>query len=306
MREELILHHYEGSPYSEKIRALLGYKGLDWRSVAIAPMLPKPDLMTLTHGYRRAPVLQIGADVYCDSALIGATIERLHASPALACGARAASAELLSHWVDQDLFWRAVRYVMGLRAEQIPQSMLDDRQQMHPQMRFERATLAADLPQVAAQLRPVLALLDAALAGDVFFGGALPAPGDFGLYHPLWFLHNVGGVAALAPEAARLHAWMARMAAFGKGKPAPMTPAEAIAVALRAAPAALAPHSADAALAPGALVEVMPLGYPREAVRGRLVRLDEDGVSVALDSAATGLVHIHFPRLGYHIQASAE
>jgi len=32
--------------------------------------MPKPDLTALTGGYRKTPVLQIGADIYCDSQLI--------------------------------------------------------------------------------------------------------------------------------------------------------------------------------------------------------------------------------------------
>jgi len=305
MRHELILHHYDGSPYSEKIRLLFGYKGLDWRSVTIAPMLPKPGLMTLTRGYRRAPVLQVGADIYCDSALIVAEIERRFPLPALAGGARKAGADLLSHLVDVDLFWQSVRYVMGARADSIPQVMLDDRARMHPQMNFERAALAAAMPQMEQQLRPVLSMLDAALGADDFFGGALPAGGDFGLYHPLWFLQNIDALTVLAPRAPALRAWMARMAAFGKGNPSPLSQVEAIAIALAATPAPLVPGAADADAATntgfdiGAEVEVQPANYPREGVRGRLVLLDGERVVVAHESDAAGLLHVHFPRLGY-------
>ena len=72
----LILHHYDFSPYSEKIRLAFGYKDLDWNSVQTPIQAPKPDLVPLTAGYRRAPVLQIGADVYCDTLLILREIDR--------------------------------------------------------------------------------------------------------------------------------------------------------------------------------------------------------------------------------------
>jgi glutathione S-transferase len=52
------------SPFSEKIRLILGYKKLAWKSVIIPRMMPKPDVVALTGGYRRTPVLQIGADIY--------------------------------------------------------------------------------------------------------------------------------------------------------------------------------------------------------------------------------------------------
>ena len=67
---ELILHHYDISPYAEKIRLALGLKGLVWASVIVPATLPKPDLMPLTGGFRRTPVLQIGADYHLNVELI--------------------------------------------------------------------------------------------------------------------------------------------------------------------------------------------------------------------------------------------
>ena len=71
---DLILHHYPMSPFAEKARLMLGLKGLAWKSVTIPTVMPKPDVVALTGGYRRTPVLQIGADIYCDTALIAQTL----------------------------------------------------------------------------------------------------------------------------------------------------------------------------------------------------------------------------------------
>ena len=83
---DLILHHYPSSPFSEKIRLALGYKKLAWKSVIIPAIMPKPDVIALTGGYRKTPILQVGADVYCDTALICDVLEhvaaRAHAVPA--------------------------------------------------------------------------------------------------------------------------------------------------------------------------------------------------------------------------------
>lgn len=49
----------------------------------IPPVMPKPDLVALTGGYRKTPVLQVGADVYCDTALIARRLEQEKAVPAL-------------------------------------------------------------------------------------------------------------------------------------------------------------------------------------------------------------------------------
>jgi glutathione S-transferase len=79
----IILHHFDRSPFSEKIRVVFGHKGLSWKSVRIPPIMPKPDLMPLTGGYRRTPVMQIGADVFCDTQIIIREIERRFPSPTL-------------------------------------------------------------------------------------------------------------------------------------------------------------------------------------------------------------------------------
>ena len=64
---EAILHHYQLSPYSEKIRLALGLKALSWRSVEIPVWTPRPKLTPMTGGYRRTPILQLGAEFYCDN-----------------------------------------------------------------------------------------------------------------------------------------------------------------------------------------------------------------------------------------------
>src|ERR1044072_9566675 len=71
-----ILHHYDFSNYSEKVRIALGYKSAHWYSVTVPSVLPKPDLVALTGGYRHTPVLQIGADIYCDTRLIADELDR--------------------------------------------------------------------------------------------------------------------------------------------------------------------------------------------------------------------------------------
>ena len=104
---DLILHHYPMSPFAEKVRLMLGYKQLPWRSVITPNMMPKPDLTPLTGGYRRIPVLQIGADVYCDTALCARVIEALQPAPTL-YPASAPLAPAAAAWADANLFWQAI------------------------------------------------------------------------------------------------------------------------------------------------------------------------------------------------------
>src|SRR5215469_16999967 len=77
---EVILHHYPLSPYSEKIRLALGLKGVSWNSVEIPVWTPRPKLTPMTGGYRRTPILQMGAEFYCDTLRILKAVEQLSTS----------------------------------------------------------------------------------------------------------------------------------------------------------------------------------------------------------------------------------
>ena len=107
---ELVLHHYATSPFSEKVRLVFGAKRLAWCSVHIPVMMPKPDVIALTGGYRKTPLLQVGADVYCDTALICRLLDALHPEPPLYPPAVAGTAQMLAQWADSTLFWTVVPY----------------------------------------------------------------------------------------------------------------------------------------------------------------------------------------------------
>ncbi len=100
---EIILHHYAGSHFSEKIRRILAYKRAPWRSVEHPVIMPKPDLTALTGGYRRVPVLQIGADVYCDTACIVRRLEQLLPDPVCIPNRERGLIGLIEDWADNRL-----------------------------------------------------------------------------------------------------------------------------------------------------------------------------------------------------------
>ncbi len=111
----IIFHHYPLSPFSEKIRRILAYKGLPWCSVQQPLMMPKPDLVALTGGYRRIPVLQIGADVYCDTALIARRLDELYPAKPLLPPAQAGLIGMVEDWADHRLFFQCVPPVIVQR-----------------------------------------------------------------------------------------------------------------------------------------------------------------------------------------------
>ena len=69
----------------------------------IPPVLPKPDVIALTGGYRKTPVLQIGSDIYCDTALIARLLEALQSAPTL-YPVDVPLATPVAQWADSYLF----------------------------------------------------------------------------------------------------------------------------------------------------------------------------------------------------------
>jgi len=124
--DDIILHHYFNSPFSEKVRIQLAIKGVAWSSVIQPTIMPKPDLVPLTGGYRRIPVMQIGADVFCDSAVIMAEIERLHPSPKVVQGADWAA----NAWADRAFFQPTVGIIFGAIGHMVPPEFIKDREAM--------------------------------------------------------------------------------------------------------------------------------------------------------------------------------
>ena len=302
---DLILHHYAGSPFSEKVRLILGFKRMAWQSVLVPAVLPKPDVMTLTGGYRRTPFMQIDADIYCDTALMCRVIDALQPEPPLYPQATAGLAEILAQWADATLFWVAVPYTMqpagiGHVLKGATPDMLKafgaDRAAMNPNLR--RPTL----PDGAAVLHTYLSRLEQMLAaGDHFLLGTQPCIADFSAAQSVWFMRLAPPIAALLDAYPKLTAWYERVNASGQGRFTKMTSAEAIAVAAGGQHAPLV-FSAEPGLAQGDAVSVTPTDYAHDPVVGALVGLSRDEVVVARSDERAGVVHVHFPRIGFQIK----
>ena len=128
---EIILHHYDLSPYAEKIRLALGRKSLTWRSVPTPMVMPKPDHVELTGGYRRVPVLQVGADIYCDTHCIARALDRLFPDPPLSPPGRETVEHALSRWAETT-FMMGVLALFGIGGVFSDEFMEDRRKTMVP------------------------------------------------------------------------------------------------------------------------------------------------------------------------------
>ena len=295
---ELILHHYDLSPYSEKVRLMFGLKGLAWRSVQIPIVMPKPDYTELTGGYRRTPMMQIGADIYCDSKLCAQVLECLYPTPSLFPGSDAASVWGVSRWAETG-FLMAVLIFFGSGAV-FDEAFIADRKKMAPGLDIERVKKI--VPAKLLQLAQILERLERQLSdGRAFLLGTSPSLADLAAYHTTYFLKAHAVTAALLEPHARIQAWLTRVAAIGHGDRKELDAADAIAIAHDAAPVPFEgePAALPDGLAYGDRVIVLPEEIGSGPIAGELAPSDVDEIAIRRTSERAGELVVHFPREDY-------
>jgi glutathione S-transferase len=294
----LILHHYDMSPYAEKIRLVFGLKGLPWRSVQIPIVMPKPDLVELTGGYRRTPTLQVGADVYCDTKVIARALERIAPEPSLYPPRSEAILPGVSRWAETS-FMMVVTILLGIGGT-FDESFIEDRKKMLPGADFSKAKLI--VPAKLLQLRANLDLLERQLAdGRRFLLEASPSLADLSAYHPLLFVRTHPAFRGVLDPFPRVVAWMDRVAAIGHGKREEMQAAEAVAIARESSPADWRGEVAELpdGLAWGDRVAVLPEEPGSGTIVGELLPSDLHEIRIARRSERAGDLVVHLPREDY-------
>ena len=307
---DLILHHYDEAPFAEKIRLVFGIKGLAWRSVIQPSAMPKPHLLPLTGGYRRTPVMQIGADIYCDTQLIAAVLEREIPSPTLFPDGNPGLGYALGSWAHGPYVVTSVAIYMGSDDPfsgglNLPAHFHEDRKKMW-KTQFDTDALGPRLPEYRSQLDAHTDFINQQLAdGRRFLTGNQPGLVDLHAMWDPWFLYR------FAPNEAhraydrfpRIAAWMARIAEIGHGTREEMPPAEALAIARAAQPKAstgIDPHD-PIGIKAGTQVSVSPVDYAEVNVVGALVETTVGSVSLRREDPQVGEVVVHFPKIGYRI-----
>jgi glutathione S-transferase len=295
----LVLHHYWESPYAEKARRILGFKGVGWRSVLIPMMMPKPDLTALTGGYRKTPVLQLGADVYCDTDLIARVIEGLHPTPSLFPPGTDAFAGMLGAW-QQELFTLAVRRV-GTTVPIFPQGFIEDRAKMVEGGYSLEKILQEAGPQ-REQLRAKLDLLERQLAaGGPYVLGANASLADFAFFHPVFALKSFPQTAEDLAAFPAVRAWAARIEAIGYGEMTDLPSAAAVEIARAATPApgGGVDDGEPDRLRAGDRVSIVHDSFGLDPTVGELVTASVHEIAVRRIDERAGEVVVHFPREHY-------
>ncbi len=303
---DIFFHHYPQSPVAEKVRVALGIKGLTWRSVEIPRLPPKPDLVPLTGGYRRTPVMQIGADVYCDSQTIVRELENRFPHPSLYSNKTEGICHIFNLWASEKPFKNIVTLALGIPKD-LPTEFTSDRIRLYFGPNKTLTNLRGDVSQALLQLKSELALIEQMLSADCnFLLGEQPGFADAAGYFLIWFLRGryQKGPQFLS-QFPNLVAWEDRIKKIGHGCPVTASPEEALQAAQRSTPTS-SPNVTQQnpeALSAGMKIMVAPAedsGDPY--VEGTLIGYDSNTISIVRDDPRLGEINIHFPRAGSKIR----
>lgn len=300
----MILHHYNLSPFSEKIRLMLGHSGLAWSSVISPAMPPRPVVDPLAGGYRRIPVGQIGADLFCDTRIISSEIANLSGKPGLAkenCNDQING--FVDH-VDSTVFMAIVRTGEPLRS--LGLMLMNFAPWQVVRFMNDRAAIgrASLLPRVShSQAQEIVSAfkadIDSRLSSNDFLFGDEPSIADFSAYHLLWFARKISHPKPCTgyPNSEQ---WMARMDKIGHGKSTKMSKSAVFKIAAKSSPRPIPKAMQDESLI-GQKVEICPNDYARNAVQGKLLGSSDLRWILERRTAEFDCINVHFPKQGFDI-----
>jgi glutathione S-transferase len=299
---EIILHHYDTSPFSEKIRLIFGLKKLRWGSVQISSIMPRPDLMPLTGGYRRTPVMQIGADIFCDTQVIIRQLDAMFPEPTLFPAGNNGIMWSVGMWTDRPFFSASVAVIFGGLGDSVPDDFIKDRETLSGQA-FNIDGMKAAVPMMKDHWRAYADWINAQLAdGRPWLMGDETGLADINAYMNIWFLRNgFPPAAGLLDEFPVVTTWADRIAKLGHGVRVEIESQTAVDIAKKCTSNVEPMLDANDpnGLKPGDKVSVMPDDYGRVPVMGELVSSSAQVVAIKRNDARVGDVVVHFPRAGF-------
>ncbi len=305
MTDTLIVHHRYTSPYSEKVRLMLGYTNTTWQSVHATFYPPRPSIDPLAGGYRRIPVAQVGADVFCDSRIICEEIARMTNHPELSAAAQPQTSQDFVEDVETRVYYHMLSSVpvvgaLKVMARKVPVrhwfSYLQDKKHIAEISPFKLPARAGARAVWQAHLRD----LDERLAdGDYLFGSSVPTIADFTAVQFVWWRLDMEGQSMLA-GLERLTAWYGRMMALGHGNMIRINTVKALDTAKNSTPRPI-PAAMTKSPLTGSQVEIKPTETMPVPTRGMLVGEDDTRWILARESDAGKPVHVHFPRVRFEL-----
>ncbi len=286
----------------------MGYKQLAWKSVFQPMVMPKPDMQTLTGGYRRIPILQIGNQIVCDTMLMCDVLEHLSPEKTLYPKGLKGAARTVAQWADTMLVPVAMAYnfqpagAAFVFKDQPPENLkafAADRQAMRggaPRMNPHDA---------AATYKSYLRRISSMLDGQDFLLGNQPSIADFAVYHPLWFTRvKTPPLASVLDATPAVLAWMDAIAALEQGEPSKSNTTESIAACTINTPASSLfgienTFQDEHGIPLGSEVTIQAESFGLEPSSGQLVAATRTRYTLRRVDARAGEVFVHFPRIGF-------
>jgi glutathione S-transferase len=300
---DIILHHFDPSPFSEKIRIVFGFKKIAWKSCLISRIMPRPDLMPLTGGYRRTPVMQIGADIFCDTQIIIRELEKRFPEPTLFPGGHAGIPWAIGMWTDRPWFQSTVALVFGLLGDKVPQDFIDDRSKLRG-AKFDIAAMAAAIPQMRDQFRANADWIEAQLSDGRKFLLDEFSLADIHAYMNVWYARqSMPEIDAILGNFPLIPAWEKNIRAFGHGSRSEISTAEALEIGTKSTPQATTAGDPDDpnGRKPGDIVSVHSDDAWKTDIRGEIVSLSAQHIAIRRSDHRAGEIVVHFPRAGLTI-----
>jgi glutathione S-transferase len=301
--DHIILHHYPQSPVAEKVRVVLGMKGLSWKSVEIPRLPPKPNLIALTGGYRLTPVMQIGADVYCDTKCINRELQRRFPTPTLFPSGSEGMAWGVGEWTDGPLFKDVVTVALVKMAPNMPPEFLTDRGFLYFGENFSIDNIKADYQHCLANVRAQFGWMDERLKTRKFMLGSEPGLPDALAYYLVWFLRDrMSDDEHFLDQFKNLLKWEQLIKAIGHGTSELMGDLDALDIAKKSTPQTIqqADPGDPLGLNIGDSISIMPT-FGGVSVSGTLHSISANQVTLFRTDPIAGDVCVHFPRVGYRI-----
>ena len=305
---DLFLHHYPSSLFSEKIRSLLGYCELEWNSVIINNIMPRPNLMELSGGYRKTPILQDGASVFCDTKIIAQHVTARGGKDSVYAAGFAA--HRFAEWADTTLFRtgvalcfqpKAVEVIAAQLGAENLEAFMADRAELSGGQQLASMTPALAEASFVHYLRELEHSLDKA-----FLFGNEPSIADFSLYHCLWFVSMNPIVAPLLDDFPRVKSYMAPFVEWGQKPGLESTSEAALECGTAAEPELFAYGESlvTEGLTLGDTVKVTPDDYGRIPVQGVLEHLSDVAIVVRRSDPVAGAINAYFPRTGFDVEGA--
>ena len=301
-----ILHRSLGSPYAEKVMLALGYLGAPWYSVVAPKGVPRPIQNELVAGYsRRIPILQIGADIYCDTNLILAELGQRAGRPEMELLNSSAEAQELDEFIETYGFvtmvgalskWELITaYFRNLPVKDAVE-FLKDRRKLAKKNPLPKQNLKLNREKARRYLEKINQRL---LKSPYLFSNKAPTYLDFSLYTMIWYHAEINGLS-LAKDLTGIQTWFSQMKNIGYSDYSELDPKEALLLAQQSDPQILQIPEKQAETEV-TIKSTDNLSRITPSISGCLIHEDSRKYIIRRESSEVGVVHVHFPKNRFEI-----